>query len=149
MTPNRVVATGVGMVSPLGLNTESTWKALLSGRSGVDQITAFDTDGYGTTIAAEVKDFEPQGLLGRKESRRMDRFVQLAAAATLESAESSGNQDYARQQFAGVGDDSQRHRWHNYPFGTGGRARESRSEADISLPCADDASGYGNPDKFP
>ena len=89
MIPNRVVVTGVGIVSPLGLDTESTWKNLLSGRSGVEQITAFDTEGYGTTIAAEVKDFEPEGLFGRKEARRMDRFVQLAASAALQSAESS------------------------------------------------------------
>ena len=90
MIPNRVVVTGVGIVSPLGLDTESTWKGLLSGRSGVGPITAFDPEGYGTTIAAEVRDFEPEGLLGRKESRRMDRFVQLAAVAALESAEASG-----------------------------------------------------------
>ena len=90
MIPNRVVVTGVGIVSPLGLDTESTWKGLLSGRSGVGPITSFDTEGYGTTIAAEVKEFEPEGLLGRKESRRMDRFVQLAAVAALESAEASG-----------------------------------------------------------
>ena len=90
MVPNRVVVTGVGVVSPLGMDTGSTWKNLLSGRSGVGQITAFDPEGFGTTIAAEVKDFEPEGLLGRKEARRMDRFVQLAAVAALESAEASG-----------------------------------------------------------
>ena len=70
---NRVVVTGIGMVSPLGLDRESTWEGLVEGRSGVDQITSFDTCGYTTTIAAEVKDFEPESLLGRKEARRMDR----------------------------------------------------------------------------
>ena len=87
---NRVVITGIGMVSPLGLDQESTWEGLVEGRSGVDQITSFDTDGYGTTIAAEVKGFEPESLLGRKEARRMDRFVQLAVAAALEAQSHAG-----------------------------------------------------------
>ena len=89
MMSTRVVVTGLGVVSPLGLNTSSTWKNLLAGRSGVGQITAFDAEGYGTTIAAEVKDFDPVGLLGLKESRRMDRFVQLGAAAALEAVETA------------------------------------------------------------
>ena len=87
---NRVVVTGIGMVSPLGLDRESTWEGLVEGRSGVDQITSFDTCGYTTTIAAEVKDFEPESLLGRKEARRMDRFVQLAVVAALEAQSHAG-----------------------------------------------------------
>ena len=88
--PNRVVVTGVGVVSPVGLDADSTWNNLLAGKSGVDQITAFDADGYGTTIAAEVKSFDADGLLGRKEARRMDRFVQLGAGAALEAVEDAG-----------------------------------------------------------
>ncbi len=88
--PNRVVVTGVGVVSPVGLDADSTWNNLLAGKSGVDQITAFDADGYGTTIAAEVKGFDAEGLLGRKEARRMDRFVQLGAGAALEAVEDAG-----------------------------------------------------------
>ena len=87
---NRVVVTGIGMVSPLGLDRESTWEGLVEGRSGVDQITSFDTCGYTTTIAAEVKGFEPERLLGRKDARRMDRFVQLGVAAALEAQEHAG-----------------------------------------------------------
>ena len=87
---NRVVITGIGVVSPVGLDRHTTWKSLLSGESGVDRITAFDPEGFGTTIAAEVKDFDPEPYLGRKEARRMDRFVQLAALATLEAAEHAG-----------------------------------------------------------
>ena len=87
---NRVVVTGIGMVSPLGLDRESTWEGLVEGRSGVDQISSFDTCGYTTTIAAEVKDFEPESLLGRKEARRMDRFVQLAVVAALEAQSHAG-----------------------------------------------------------
>ncbi len=86
---NRVVITGVGAVSPLGLDAGSTWKNLLAGKSGVDQITLFDTEGYGTTIAAEVKDFDPDSIVGRKQARRMDRFVQLGAAAALEAVEAA------------------------------------------------------------
>ncbi len=89
MIPNRVVVTGLGVVSPLGLDVDSTWKSLLAGQSGVAPITAFDTDGHGTTIAAEVKKFDPDGLVGRKQARRMDRFVQLGAAASLEAVESA------------------------------------------------------------
>ena len=87
---NRVVVTGIGTVSPLGLDRETTWRNLLAGKSGIDRITAFDAEGFETTIAAEVKGFDPEAYVGRKQARRMDRFVQLAAAATLEAAEHSG-----------------------------------------------------------
>ena len=86
---NRVVVTAVGVVSPLGLDAGSTWKNLLAGRSGVDRITSFDTKGYGTTIAAEVKDFDPDAIVGRKQARRMDRFVQLGSAAALEAVDAA------------------------------------------------------------
>jgi len=78
------------MVSPLGLDRDTTWKNLLKGVSGVDQITTFDTEGFATTIAAEVNGFEPEAYVGRKLARRMDRFVQLAAAATFEAVEHAG-----------------------------------------------------------
>jgi 3-oxoacyl-[acyl-carrier-protein] synthase II len=86
---NRVVITGIGMVSPVGLNRTKTWKHLLAGKSGIDQISSFDTDGLQTTIAAEVKDFDPEGPLGKKQARRMDRFAQLGAVASLEAVEHS------------------------------------------------------------
>lgn len=86
---NRVVVTGIGIVSPLGLDRKSTWKALMAGESGIDRISSFDAEGYDTTIAAEVKGFEPEAYVGKKQARRMDRFVQLAAAATLEAVEHS------------------------------------------------------------
>ena len=84
---DRVVVTGIGMVSPLGLDRETSWANLKAGKSGIDQIKSFDTEGFQTTIAAEVTDFDPESYVGRKEARRMDRFVQLAAAATLEAME--------------------------------------------------------------
>ena len=84
---DRVVVTGIGMVSPLGLDRETSWANVKAGKSGIDQIKSFDTEGFQTTIAAEVTDFDPESYVGRKEARRMDRFVQLAAAATLEAME--------------------------------------------------------------
>ena len=86
---SRVVVTGIGVISPLGLDRKSTWKALLAGESGIDHITSFDTEGFQTNIAAEVKGFAPEDYVGKKQARRMDRFVQLAAAATLEAVEHS------------------------------------------------------------
>ncbi|MBM3945376.1 MAG: beta-ketoacyl-[acyl-carrier-protein] synthase II, partial [SAR202 cluster bacterium] len=86
----RVVITGLGIISPLGLNVETTWEGLVAGRSGIDTISAFPLDGLETTIAAEVKGFDPVAHFGPKEARRMDRFVQLAAVAALEALASSG-----------------------------------------------------------
>jgi 3-oxoacyl-[acyl-carrier-protein] synthase II len=82
---HRVFVTGVGAVSPLGLDAASTWAALVQGESGVDFITAFDTEGFDTRFAAEVKGFDPENHLDRKAARRMDRFAQLATAAAQEA----------------------------------------------------------------
>ena len=82
---HRVAVTGLGIVTPLGLDTASTWKALLSGRSGVDLISSFDTEHFVTRIAAEVKGFDPLNYMERKEAKRNDRFVQLATAAASEA----------------------------------------------------------------
>lgn len=87
---NRVVITGIGVVSPLGLDRKSTWENLLAGKSGAARISSFDPEGFQTTFAAEVKGFEPEAIVGRKQARRMDRFVQLAAVAALEAVEHSG-----------------------------------------------------------
>ena len=87
---NRVVVTGIGVVSPLGLDRDSTWSNLLGGKSGVDHITAFDAEGSETTIAAEVKGFDPEDFVGRRQARRMDRFVQMAAASALEAVGQAG-----------------------------------------------------------
>jgi 3-oxoacyl-[acyl-carrier-protein] synthase II len=81
----RAFVTGLGIVSPLGLDTKSTWEAVAAGRSGVDYITAFDAEGFETQFAAEVKGFDPTQYVSRKEVRRMDRFCQLAIAATEEA----------------------------------------------------------------
>jgi len=81
----RVFVTGLGIVSPLGLDAKSTWEAAIAGRSGVDYITAFDAEAFGTQFAAEVKGFDPMQYLSRKEAHRMDRFSQFAVVATEEA----------------------------------------------------------------
>ena len=86
----RVFITGVGSISPVGLTIDETWSSLTKGVSGIDTISSFDSEGYETTIAAEATDFDPQNYLDRKQAKRMDRFVQLAAAASLEALEKSG-----------------------------------------------------------
>lgn len=84
---NRVVLTGIGIVSPLGLDVPSTWQGLVSGKSGVDYITLFDAESLDTKIAAEVKNFDPAQYLDRKEVRHMERFVQFAAVTAMQAVE--------------------------------------------------------------
>ena len=79
--------TGLGAVTPIGNNRDEFWKRLVAGESGVGTITAFDPSIFSTRIAAEVKDFDPDGLLGRREARRMDRFAQFALVAAREAIE--------------------------------------------------------------
>lgn len=86
---HRVVITGVGIMSPLGLDSDSTWKQLINGNSGIDIIKSFDPDGFETQIAAEVKNYDPVPFVGLKQSRRMDRFVQMACTVSLQAIESS------------------------------------------------------------
>ncbi len=87
---NRVFVTGLGIISPLGLDVASTWAGIVDGRSGIDFITAFDTEGFDTTFAAEVRGFDPENYLERKESRRMDRFAQFAAVAAQQACRHAG-----------------------------------------------------------
>ena len=82
---HRVFITGIGIISPLGLDLASTWDGITKGRSGVDFITAFDTENFDTRFAAEVKGFDPEDYLERKGARRMDRFAQFAAVAAQQA----------------------------------------------------------------
>lgn len=77
----RVVVTGMGSITPLGNDVKSYWEGLMAGRSGVDLIDKFDTSEYPTKIGAQVKDFNPEDFIDRKEVKRVDRFVQFAIAA--------------------------------------------------------------------
>ena len=86
----RVVVTGLGLVTPLGINAEDTWSGLIAGRSGAGRITRFDPSGLDTTFACEVKGFDGQAYIERKEARRYDLFLQYAIAASQMAMESAG-----------------------------------------------------------
>ncbi|MDQ2952503.1 MAG: beta-ketoacyl-[acyl-carrier-protein] synthase II, partial [Chloroflexota bacterium] len=81
----RVVVTGMGMVTPLGLDVASNWDALTHGRSGITRITKFDPTPYETQIAGEVHGYEPAQYMDRKEVRRTDRFTHLAVGAASQA----------------------------------------------------------------
>ncbi|MBZ2175835.1 beta-ketoacyl-ACP synthase II [Schnuerera sp. xch1] len=76
----RVVITGLGAITPIGIGKDEYWNSLLKGKSGIGYITRFDTEGFATKIGAEVKNFSPENYMDKKESRRMDRFAQYAVA---------------------------------------------------------------------
>jgi len=86
----RVVVTGLGLVSPLGIGVNETWQALCDGKSGVGAITRFDTSNFQTKIAAEVKNFKAEDFLPRKEAKRNERFISFAIAAARMAIEDSG-----------------------------------------------------------
>lgn len=90
MSLKRVVVTGLGALTPLGNSTEETWKNLLAGKSGAGPITRFDASLFKTHFACEVKDFEPNDVLDRKEARRMDRFTQFGVVVADEAIADSG-----------------------------------------------------------
>jgi 3-oxoacyl-[acyl-carrier-protein] synthase II len=87
---DKVVITGLGLITPVGNDVETTWEALKAGRSGVGPITRFDASDFPTRIAAEVKGFEPDELFGRREARRMDRFTHFAMAAASQALDDAG-----------------------------------------------------------
>jgi len=89
----RVVITGMGAVTPLGLNVEDFWQGLIEGRSGVDWVQAVDTTGYPVKVAGEVRGFDPEQYIDRKDARRMARFSQLAIAAAQQAFEGAGLRD--------------------------------------------------------
>jgi 3-oxoacyl-[acyl-carrier-protein] synthase II len=86
----RVVITGIGLVSSLGIGTEATWRALLAGTSGVTRVTKFDITGYAAQIAAEVKGFDPLNYVEKKDVKKMDVFIQYALAASQFAMDDSG-----------------------------------------------------------
>src|SRR5919199_6743249 len=85
MSQRRVVVTGMGALTPVGLDVASTWEAIVHGRSGIAPIQRFETDDLNVRIAGQVKNFDPAQYLDRKEARRMDRFLQLGMVAAQEA----------------------------------------------------------------
>jgi len=86
----RVVVTGLGLITPLGIGVKETWAALCAGKSGIGPITRFDASDFDTKIAGEVKGFHPEDFLPRKEAKRMQLFIAYAVATTRLAIESSG-----------------------------------------------------------
>lgn len=90
MTKRRVVVTGVGAVTPLGSNVETTWNNIINGVSGVDFLTRLNPDEYPAKVVAEIKDFNVEEFIDKKDARKMDRFTQYAVAASLMAVNDSG-----------------------------------------------------------
>jgi 3-oxoacyl-[acyl-carrier-protein] synthase II len=90
VSERRVVVTGLGIVSPVGIGAETTWDALVSGRSGIDTISLFDASEFDVDVAGEVKGFDPTSYMDAKDARRHDRSTQLAVAATGEALREAG-----------------------------------------------------------
>ena len=86
----RVVITGLGAVSPLGNDVETTWQNLLAGESGAGPITHFDSTDFAVHFACELKEFDPTNWIERKQTRRMDRFAQMIVAAARQAEADSG-----------------------------------------------------------
>ena len=87
---NRVVITGIGAITPVGIGKDNFWEALISGKNGIGKITRFDATDYGAQVAGEVKDFEPADYIDKKESKRMDRYTQFAVATAKMAIEDAG-----------------------------------------------------------
>lgn len=90
MSKRRVVVTGLGVVSPVGIGVKAAWDNIIAGKSGITQITKFDTSAFASTIAGEVKDFNVEDYLSAKDARRMDTFIQYGLVAAMEAVKDSG-----------------------------------------------------------
>ena len=90
MSNRRVVISGVGLITPLGIGVDETWRELCAGKSGIGEITRFDTSDFQTKIAGEVKDFHPEDFLTQKDARRTTTFIAYAVATTRMALEDSG-----------------------------------------------------------
>ncbi|EQB3228041.1 beta-ketoacyl-ACP synthase II [Campylobacter jejuni] len=105
----RVVVTGIGMINALGLDKESSFKAICNGESGVNKITLFDATDFPVQIAAEVKNFDPLEVVDGKEVKKIDRFIQLGIKAAREAMQDAGfNEELDKEEFgivsaAGIG----------------------------------------------
>src|ERR1700739_2458283 len=92
MLERRVVVTGVGLVTPLGVGVEKNWDALMAGRSGIGLITRFDASEFPARIAGEVRDFNPEDWIEKRDIKKMDPFIQYAVAAADHGMPQSGVQ---------------------------------------------------------
>ena len=90
MSKRRVVITGIGIHSPVGLGLEANWQNIIAGKSGISSIDSFDTTGMPASIAGQILDFDPENWMDKKSCRKMDRFIQLGMAAGLDAMADSG-----------------------------------------------------------
>lgn len=88
--PEDIVVTGIGTLTPIGLNKDEFWSNLLNGKSGAGAITSFDTEGFATKIACELKDFKASDFMDKKNARKMSRFSQIAVCSALEAVQDAG-----------------------------------------------------------
>ncbi len=95
MSRRRVVVTGLGIVSPVGIGVAAAWESIVAGRSGIGRITRFDTTGFPSQIAGEVKDFDVSRWLSAKEARRYDTFIHYGLVATMEAIKDAGLEGFA------------------------------------------------------
>src|SRR5690349_17728500 len=86
----RVVVTGLGLVTPLGTGVENNWEALMAGRSGIGAIEKFDVSDFPVRIAGEIRDFNPEDWIEKKEIKKMDPFIQYAVATAEQAMRQSG-----------------------------------------------------------
>ena len=87
---HRVVVTGLGAITPIGNTVEEFWKGIKEGKCGIDKITLFDNTNHKISLAAEVKNFNAEEVLGKKESKKLDRYTQFALVAAKEAIKDSG-----------------------------------------------------------
>ena len=104
----RVVVTGIGMINALGLDKESSFKAICEGKTGVKEITSFDVSDFPVKIAAEITDFDPNSILDGKEVKKVDRFIQLGIKASNEAMADANFKEFDAHKFgvssaAGIG----------------------------------------------
>ena len=95
MSRRRVVVTGLGIISPVGIGVAEAWANILAGRSGIARITRFDASAFPSQIAGEVKGFDVTKYLSGKEARRYDTFIHYGLVATMEAVKDAGLDDYA------------------------------------------------------
>ena len=89
-TQRRVVVTGMGMLTPLGNNVSDNWDNILNGKSGISEISAFDPEAFASKIAGQVKDFDPESIVDKKDLKKMDRFIIFSLEATRQAIEDAG-----------------------------------------------------------
>ena len=90
MTKRRVVVTGLGAITPLGLSVETSWSGIINGQSGIAPITAYDASALSTRFCGEIKGFDPNAHFSAKEARKVDLFIQYAMAASDEAIGDAG-----------------------------------------------------------